>query len=202
MRLIVGLGNPGSQYENTRHNVGFRVIDAFAAKHRIEIATHEKDAMTGRGRVAGQSVMVAKPLTYMNLSGKAVSLLVNAYLDATDELLVVYDDVDLPLGKLRLRERGSAGTHNGMESILGALGTGGFPRLRFGIRGASHAQSYDLARYVLEPFESDEEPLVAEGIGRSVDALLLFTRGDLRRAMNTFNRDPEAPGDETTGDAR
>jgi PTH1 family peptidyl-tRNA hydrolase len=203
MRLIVGLGNPGARYERTRHNVGFRVVDAFAAKHRIELATHEKDALTGRGRVAGQSVMIAKPLTFMNLSGKAVALLVRAYLDSTDDLLVVYDDIDLPIGKLRIRERGSAGTHNGMESILGSLETGSFARLRFGIRGTTYSQANDLARYVLDDFDSDEEPLVADGITRAADALLLFARGDLRRAMNTFNRDPEpARDDQTSPDPR
>ncbi|HEU5162334.1 MAG TPA: aminoacyl-tRNA hydrolase [Thermoanaerobaculia bacterium] len=198
MRLVVGLGNPGAKYERTRHNVGFRVLDAFAAKHRVAIATHEKDALTGKGRVAGQSVMLAKPLTFMNLSGKAVALLVRAYLESPADMLVVYDDIDLPLGKLRLRERGSAGTHNGMESILGSLETGGFPRLRFGIRGAGYSQSNDLARYVLDDFDPDEEPLVEEAIARASDALLLFVRGDLRRAMNTFNRDPETPRDDAT----
>lgn len=198
MRLVVGLGNPGATYERTRHNVGFRVLDAFAAKHRIGISTHEKDALTGKGRVAGQSVMLAKPLTFMNLSGKAVSLLVRAYLDSPEDMLVVYDDIDLPLGKLRLRERGSAGTHNGMESILGSLETGSFPRLRFGIRGTGYSQSNDLARYVLDDFDPDEEPVVEEAIARASDALLLFVRGDLKRAMNTFNRDPESSRDDAT----
>jgi PTH1 family peptidyl-tRNA hydrolase len=200
MRLIVGLGNPGAKYERTRHNAGFRVLDAFASRHRIAIATHEKDALTGKGRVAGQAVMLAKPLTFMNLSGKAVSLLVRAYVDSPADMLVVYDDIDLPLGKLRLRERGSAGTHNGMDSILGSLETGAFPRLRFGIRGVSHSQSNDLAQYVLDDFDPEEEPLVGEAVARASDALLLFARGDLRRAMNTFNRDPN--DDETSDDAR
>lgn len=196
MRLIVGLGNPGTKYERTRHNVGFRVVDAFAAKHRIEVATHEKDALTGRGRVAGQSVMLAKPLTFMNLSGKAVALLMRAYLESPGELLVVYDDIDLPLAKLRVRERGSAGTHHGMESIIGSLETGSFARLRFGIRGTTWSQSDDLARYVLDAFAPEEEPAVAEGVGRACDALLLFARGDLKRAMNTFNRDPDPKADD------
>lgn len=205
MRLIVGLGNPGARYEKTRHNVGYRVVDAFAAKYRLEVATHEKDALTGKGRVAGQAVMLAKPLTFMNLSGKAVSLLVRAYVDSPEDLLVVYDDIDLPLGKLRLRERGSEGTHNGMESILSTLETGAFPRLRFGIRGTEYSQSVDLARYVLDDFDPEEELLVGNAVARATDALLLFARGDLRRAMNTFNRDPEPEAkrdDETSSDAR
>jgi PTH1 family peptidyl-tRNA hydrolase len=194
MKLIVGLGNPGSEYAGTRHNAGWMVLDAFAKKFRIEITKHEKSAMTGSGRVAGGAVMVAKPLTYMNLSGDAVKLLVNAYLDspaaAADDLLVVYDDIDLPAGKLRIRQNGSAGTHNGMRSIVASLATERFPRLRFGVRGASYGENR-LRDYVLDGFDAEELPLVERAVNRSVDALLLFVRGDLRRAMNDFNRDPE-----------
>ena len=190
MKLIVGLGNPGADYEKTRHNVGWMVVEAFARKFRIDIAKHEKSALTGTGRVAGGAVMVAKPLTYMNLSGDAVRLLVNAYLESTDDLIVVYDDIDLPLGKLRIRPSGSAGTHNGMRSIVQILATERFPRLRIGI-GASDGGR--LRDYVLDAFASDEQPIVDRAIERSVDALLLFARGDLRRAMNEFNRDEEPP---------
>ena len=115
MKLIVGLGNPGTEYEATRHNVGWMVVDAFAKKFRIALDRHEKNAMTGEGRVAGGSVKLARPLTYMNLSGDAVKLLVGAYLEATEDLIVVYDDIDLPTGKLRIRSEGSAGTNNGMR---------------------------------------------------------------------------------------
>src|SRR6185503_2619051 len=138
MKLIVGLGNPGAEYERSRHNIGWMVVEAFARKFRIEIATHEKNAMTGTGRVGGGSVMVAKPLTFMNLSGDAVRLLVNAYLESAEELMVVYDDIDLPLGKLRIRPSGSAGTHNGMRSVVASLATERFPRLRCGVRGERH----------------------------------------------------------------
>jgi PTH1 family peptidyl-tRNA hydrolase len=192
MKLIVGLGNPGGEYEDTRHNVGWLVIDAFAKKFRINVTKHEKNALTGTGRVAGGSVLLAKPLTYMNLSGDAVRLLVNAYADAADEMLVVYDDIDLPLGKLRIRPNGSSGTHNGMRSIVSSLATERFPRLRFGVRGANFPEAR-LRDYVLEPFHADEMPRVQRSIERSVDALVLFARGDLRRAMNEFNRDPEEP---------
>lgn len=189
MKLIVGLGNPGAEYERTRHNVGWMVVDAFAKKFRIDITKHEKSSMTGTGRVAGGSVMVAKPLTYMNLSGDAVRGLVNAYLESTDELMIVYDDIDLPLGRLRIRPNGSAGTHNGMRSIVESLASERFPRLRFGVRGASYSER--LRDYVLDEFAPDEQELVTRSIERSVDALVLFARGDLRRAMNEFNRDPE-----------
>jgi len=190
MKLIVGLGNPGSEYEGTRHNAGWMVADAFARKFRIPIAKHEKSAMTGTGRVAGGNVLVAKPLTFMNLSGDAVRLLVNAYADSTDDLLVVYDDIDLPLGKLRIRPSGSSGTHNGMRSIVSSLATERFPRLRFGVRGADFPEAR-LRDYVLDPFGAGEMPLVERGIERALDALVLFARGDLRRAMNEFNRDPD-----------
>lgn len=189
MKLIVGLGNPGAQYERTRHNVGWMAVEAFARKFRIDITRHEKNAMTGSGRAAGGSVMVAKPLTYMNLSGDAVRLLVNAYLDSADDLIVVYDDIDLPLGRLRIRPSGSAGTHNGMRSIVQELGHERFPRLRIGIGQASGGALRD---YVLDEFAADEQPVVDRAIERAVDALLLFVRGDLKRAMNNFNRDEDA----------
>jgi peptidyl-tRNA hydrolase, PTH1 family len=186
MKLIVGLGNPGSEYERTRHNVGWRVVEAFARKFRIEIAKHEKNALTGTGRVAGGSVMIAKPLTYMNLSGDAVRLLVNAYLESPQDMIVVYDDIDLPLGRLRIRPNGSAGTHNGMRSIISELSTENFPRLRIGIGASEQGRLRD---FVLDEFSAEEEPIVARAVERCVDALVLFARGDLKRAMNQFNRD-------------
>jgi PTH1 family peptidyl-tRNA hydrolase len=169
------------------------VLDAFAKKFRIDIGRHEKSAMTGTGRVAGGSVMVAKPLTYMNLSGDAVRLLVNAYLESTSELMVVYDDIDLPLGKLRIRPNGSAGTHNGMRSIIGELQSENFPRLRVGIGAAGEGKLRD---YVLDEFSVDEQPVIDQAIARAVDALVLFCRGDLKRAMNEFNKDPVLPSPE------
>ncbi len=188
MKLIVGLGNPGAEYERSRHNVGWMIADAFAKKFRIDITKHEKSAMTGEGRVAGDSVKVAKPLTFMNLSGDAVRLLVNAYLDSTDDLMIVYDDIDLPLARLRIKPSGSAGTHNGMRSIVDALASERFPRLRFGVQGVEYGVGR-LRDYVLDDFTVEEAPLVNRGIERAVDALVLFARGDLKRAMNEFNRD-------------
>lgn len=190
MKLIVGLGNPGDGYARTRHNAGWMVVDAFARKFRIDITKHEKSSMTGEGRVGGGSVKVAKPLTYMNLSGDAVKLLVNAYLESTDDLMVVFDEIDLPLGKLRIKPNGSAGTHNGMRSIVESLGTDRFARLRVGVRGESHTE-YRLRDYVLDEFEAVEMPVVEQTIERAVDALVLFARGDLKRAMNEFNRDAQ-----------
>lgn len=188
MKLIVGLGNPGPAYERTRHNIGWQAVDAFCTKFRIALDTHEKNAMTGRGRVAGGSVMVAKPLTYMNLSGDAVKLLINAYLESPADMIVVYDDVDIPVGRLRIRPNGSSGTHNGMRSIVEVLGTENFPRLRIGVKGARYGEN-PLRDYVLDEFDSDEQEAVAESLKRAVDALTLFVRDDLKRAMNQFNRE-------------
>jgi PTH1 family peptidyl-tRNA hydrolase len=188
MKLIVGLGNPGAEYERSRHNVGWMIADAFAKKFRIDVKRHEKDAMTGEGRVVGGSVKVAKPLTFMNNSGDVVRLLVNAYLESTDDLIIVYDDIDLPLARLRIKPSGSSGTHNGMRSIVAELASERFPRLRFGVRGAEYPDGR-LRDYVLDDFIAEEVPLVERGIERAVDALVLFARGDLKRAMNEFNRD-------------
>jgi len=173
------------------------VADAFGAKFRIKIDKHEKEAMIGSGRVAGGAVVVARPLTYMNRSGEAVKLLTDAYVDSLEDLIVVYDEIDLPLGKLRIRGRGSAGTHNGMRSVVASLASESFPRLRFGVRGANYAETGRLRDYVLDDFEDSELALVDPGIERAVDALVLFARGELRRAMNEFNRDSESDSPET-----
>ena len=190
MKLIVGLGNPGSRYERTRHNVGFMVVDAFAKKFRIEIDRHERDAYVGKGQIAGRTVMLAKPQTFMNLSGNAVLKLVNAHIESLDDLVVVYDDIDLPVGRLRIRQGGSAGTHNGMKSIVASLASEKFPRIRFGVKGEDYAQARDLADYVLDDFALDDEPRVESAVARAVDALAVIARGDLARAMNQFNKDP------------
>jgi PTH1 family peptidyl-tRNA hydrolase len=186
MKVVVGLGNPGPEYARTRHNIGWRVIDAFAAKFRIKLDTHEKDAMTGRGRVAGAAVLAAKPLTFMNNSGEAVRLLSNAYAESLSEVMIVYDDIDLPVGKLRIKPSGSAGTHNGMRSIIAELGSEAFPRLRIGIHGQRDDER--LRDYVLDEFTPEEEAIVTKAVDRAVDALVLFCRDDLKRAMNEFNR--------------
>jgi len=200
VKLIVGLGNPGPEYVRSRHNVGWMIADAFAEKFRIDIGKHEKEALTGLGRVAGGAVMVAKPLTFMNRSGDAVKLLTDAYVDVLHDLIIVSDDVDLPLGKLRIRERGSSGTHNGMRSVVASLASESFPRLRCGVRGANYAEVGRLRDYVLDNFEKSELPIINRSLERAVDALVLFARGDLKRAMNEFNRDSESESEnpETT----
>lgn len=198
MKLIVGLGNPGTGYERTRHNAGFMIVDALAEKFRIPFDTHEKDALTGRGRIASRPVILAKPLNYMNRSGEAVSKLVTKYLQMgprLDDLVVVYDDVDLDLGAIRIRERGSPGTHNGMRSLRDSLETDHFPRLRFGVRGDTYSREEHLADYVLEDFDDSESEIVNETIERALDAIVLISRGELRRAMTQFNRLPVSETD-------
>ncbi len=179
MKLIIGLGNPGREYARSRHNFGWMVADAFAAKFRIDISRHEKEALTGSG-------------------GEAVKMLADAYLESLHDLIIAVDDVDLPLGSLRIRERGSPGTHNGMRSVADSLASERFPRLRFGVRGASYAENRRLRDYVLDEFEEEELPVVSRGIERAVDALVLFARGELRRAMNEFNRETEPDTSETS----
>lgn len=190
MKMLVGLGNPGSKYERTRHNVGFMVIDELARRHGIDVSRSEKDALTGRGLVDGHSVMLVKPQTFMNLSGRAVSRLFHYYMEDLDDLLVVYDEIDLDLGRLRIRTNGSPGTHNGMKSIVRDLATSDFPRLRFGVRGETYSKTRDLAGYVLERFSEEEFPYVRDAIDRAAGALALVARGDIKGAMNEFNREP------------
>ena len=189
MKLIVGLGNPGAEYETSRHNVGFRVIDRMASRFRCADQVHEKQALTRSCRVGGGSVLLVKPMTYMNLSGEAVEGLAKKYLDQDlSEMIIVYDDVDLPTGTVRIRPSGSPGTHNGMRSVSECLGTDGFPRLRIGVKGEGYSESSDLASYVLDDFTESETGPIEEAIDRACDALLMFARGDLSRAMNQFNR--------------
>ncbi|HMQ30542.1 MAG TPA: aminoacyl-tRNA hydrolase [Chloroflexaceae bacterium] len=186
MWLIVGLGNPGAQYARTRHNIGFDALDALAGRHGLEFRAKRANSLIAEGGIAGQRVALVKPQTYMNLSGQAVSALHSWYkIDPARELLVVYDDLDLPFGKLRFRERGSAGTHNGMRSIVGQLGGGEFPRLRVGI--GQPPGRMDAAAYVLNRFTKEEEaerPFLIAGIA---DALELLLREGLVAAMNRYN---------------
>lgn len=185
-RLLVGLGNPGAAYEETRHNVGYLVADALEVQAR---ATFKHDgraeALIAQGRLRGRPVIVAKPLTYMNLSGKTVKHLVRRFGLSPSDLLVIVDDINLPLGKIRLRERGGDGGHNGMEDIIERLGTDAFPRLRIGI-----GNDFDRGRqadYVLSPFSEDERPVVDEVVRRARNAAVSYVTDGLVTAMNRFN---------------
>ena len=184
-RLIVGLGNPGAEYEKTRHNVGFEVVDAVADKARITLEHDKGDVLLGWGRVRRYPLGVAKPLTYMNRSGTAVRTLLGRHGLEPQEILVVVDDINLPVGKLRLRQGGSAGGHNGLQDITDRLGRDDFPRLRFGV-GSDFSRGKQ-ADYVLSPFSPDERPIVEEALVRARDAAITFVTDGIVTAMNRFN---------------
>ena len=184
MKLVVGLGNPGRKYAGTRHNVGFEIVDALVARHGLEWEGAPAEALMAKWRAAG--ALVAKPLTFMNLSGHAVGDLLRYFKIDVADLLVVVDEVQLELGRLRTRARGSAGGHNGLKSLIEQLGTDEFARLRFGV-GRGDARR-DLADHVLATFDQDEQPVVSEAIGRAADAAELFVSEGLGPMMNQFNR--------------
>ena len=169
MFIIAGLGNPGKRYENTRHNVGFDAIDELVDRYRIPGSGVSHKAMVGKGIMEGQKVLLAKPLTYMNLSGEAIRGLVDYYkIDPETELLVIYDDISLEPGNIRIRKKGSAGGHNGIKSIIAQLGTQNFQRIRIGV--GEKPKNWDLADYVLGTFGKEDRPLVEEAIGNAAEA--------------------------------
>ena len=187
MYLIAGLGNPGRKYERTKHNVGFDVIDYVTDRHRIPFSGIQFQAECGKGIIAGQKVMLAEPLTYMNLSGEAVAALVNYYkLDPEEELIVVYDDISLAPGQIRIRKKGSAGGHNGIKNIIANLGTDKFQRIKIGV--GEKPKEWDLADYVLSPFSREERAAVDEAIGHAAKALELMLNDETDAAMNEYNR--------------
>lgn len=191
MWLIVGLGNPGEEYARTRHNLGWGAVSAVAKRHRIEWSGKRANARLAEGSIAGQRVALARPQTYMNLSGQAVVGLCQWYkVDPARELLVIYDDTDLPFATLRLRERGSAGTHNGMRSVIGQLGSQVFPRLRVGI--GQKPPGWELASYVLGRWTRDEEQELPALYERIADAVDVIVREGFTTAMNRYNA-PEKP---------
>ncbi|MBO9309610.1 MAG: aminoacyl-tRNA hydrolase [Chloroflexi bacterium] len=183
--LIVGLGNPGREYERTRHNIGFQIVERLAAKHALSFAKKQAKALLAEGIIAQRRVLLAKPQTYMNLSGEAVRLLVAFYNLPLTNVLIVLDDLDIPLGTLRLRPSGSAGGQRGLKSILEQLGTQQVARLRFGIgRPPEHM---DAATYVLQPFTAEEQLLVAETADRAVRAVETWLEFGIELAMARYN---------------
>jgi peptidyl-tRNA hydrolase, PTH1 family len=189
MKLIVGLGNPGREYRETRHNIGFMVVDEIARRQDLTFSmapSQVPDAFVAK-KFGLNTFLLAKPLTFMNRSGDAVSALARYYGIAPADLLVVYDDIDLPFTRLRARARGSAGTHNGMRSVVERLGTTEFSRLRLGVgRGDSRR---DLADHVLAKFEPDEQSELDTFVTRAADAAEMFAATDIITVMNTFNSD-------------
>jgi len=187
MKLIVGLGNPGREYRETRHNVGFMVVEEIARRHNLVLAmapSQIPDAMIAK-RFGVDAVLVAKPLTFMNNSGEAVAALARYYDVPIGDLLIVIDEVALPFGRLRARARGSAGGHNGLKSVIARLGTTEFARLRLGV-GRGDARR-DLADHVLSKFEADEQSALGEFIARAADAAEMFAAEGIEKVMNTYN---------------
>ncbi len=187
MYIIVGLGNPAKEYENTRHNVGFAVIDVIADKYNISVTERKNRAFCGKGMIAGQKVLLAKPQTYMNLSGESVRGLLDYFkIDEENELIVIYDDVSLDVGQLRIRKKGSAGGHNGVKNIILHLGTDVFQRIKVGV--GEKPKEYDLADYVLGHFSKAEQEVMQEGYERVIEAVELILQGEIDMAMNRFNK--------------
>ena len=186
MYLIVGLGNPGKQYENTRHNVGFDAVDLLVDEYRVPSSGKQHKAMYGKGVIAGQKVILAKPLTYMNLSGESVRALVDYYkIDPEEELIVIYDDISLEPGKIRIRKKGSAGGHNGIKNIIAHLGTQEFPRIKVGV-GAKPPRM-DLADYVLGRFSAEDRRVMEEAFKTAAKAAQVMITDGAEAAMNQFN---------------
>lgn len=187
MFLIVGLGNPTKQYEKTRHNIGFDVMDALAYKYNISISENKHKALCGKGVIEGMKVVLAKPQTYMNLSGESVAELVNYYkLDPESELIVVFDDISLEPGNIRIRKKGSAGGHNGIKNIIANLGSSVFPRIKVGV--GEKPKGYDLADYVLGKFSKEDSVLMEEGYDLACEASALIMQGAIDQAMNEYNQ--------------
>ncbi len=194
MKLIVGLGNPGIEYQFTPHNLGFLAIDRIANNLGVEVRNRQCRALTARAVIAGQPVILAKPETFMNLSGLSVRELVAEYqVDVKSDLIVIYDELDLPLGSIRIRQRGSSAGHNGMESILSALGTDEFLRIRLGI--APDRNVTDGVKFVLTPFRKAQLKVVDEVLDIAAEAVEVILKEGPAAAMNRFNRKNE-PGDE------
>ena len=186
MFIIVGLGNPTRQYEGTKHNVGFDTIDYLIDEYQIPSSGAGHKALFGKGMIAGQKVIVAKPMTYMNLSGESVRELVNYYkVDPESELIVVYDDISLAPGQIRIRKKGSAGGHNGIKNIIAQLGTQNFQRIKVGV--GEKPKGWDLADYVLGHFSKEDRGLVDDALKRVAGAVELMVQGEVDQAMNQFN---------------
>ncbi|MDO4623497.1 MAG: aminoacyl-tRNA hydrolase [Eubacteriales bacterium] len=190
MYLIVGLGNPGAKYDRTKHNMGFDTITELVDRHNIPNGGTDMKGMYGKGYIGGQKVILLKPLTYMNLSGECVQAYLNYYkIDPETELIVIYDDIDLEPGQLRVRKKGRAGGHNGMKNIIQHIGTDAFARIRVGI--GAKPEKWDLADYVLAPFGKEERVLADQGISSAADAVEMILAGEIDGAMNRFNKKKE-----------
>lgn len=185
--IIVGLGNPGNNYEQTRHNIGFVAIDELCFRHGIRLNKLKHKATFGEGEISGKRVLLVKPQTFMNLSGEAVRDIMAFHKILLQNLIVVYDDVDLPVGRIRVKEKGSAGTHNGMRSIISQLTLQDFPRVRIGI-GRPENPKHELVDFVLGKFPKDEHPIMLEAVKRAADAIEEILKNDATSAIKLYNK--------------
>ncbi|MGX4601530.1 aminoacyl-tRNA hydrolase [Faecalimicrobium sp. JNUCC 81] len=185
MYVIVGLGNPGKQYDKTRHNVGFDVIDMLAKEYSISVTKIKHKALIGEGRVGAEKVLLVKPQTYMNLSGETLIDIYKYYKVDLSNIIVIYDDIDLDVGKIRIRKKGSGGTHNGMRSITKCLGSTDFPRVRVGVSKPMPGQ--DLADFVLSRFRKEEAIDLATGLEKACNAVDCIIRENIDLSMNKYN---------------
>lgn len=186
MKLIVGLGNPGMQYAATRHNIGFEVLDSIAETYNISVIKNKYKALIGDGIIAGEKVILMKPQTYMNLSGEAVKACMDFHKISSEDLIVIYDDISLEIGQLRIRKSGSAGGHNGIKNIIAQIGTEEFPRIRFGV--GEKPAGWDLANYVLGRFPEEEMKIVGPRIMDAVKATETMLKSGIDKAMNNYNK--------------
>lgn len=187
MFVIVGLGNPEKRYDNTRHNIGFAVMDAIADKYNISITDKKHKALCGNGVIEGNKVLLVKPQTYMNLSGESVAEVMNYYkLDPETEMIVIYDDISLAPGNIRIRKKGSAGGHNGIKNIIAMTGTDKFLRIKVGV--GEKPKGWDLADYVLGHFDDEDKEFMDEAIENAMAAVVLMMNDEVDKAMNEYNR--------------
>ena len=187
MYVIVGLGNPSKEYDNTRHNIGFAAIDSLSDKYGISVNEVKHNALLGKGVIDGTKVILVKPLTYMNLSGEAVRAVVDYYkIDEEAELIVIYDDISLDVGQLRIRKKGSAGGHNGIKNIIQHLGHDTFQRIKIGV--GEKPKGYDLADYVLGHFSKEEQDVMKDALEKLDGAVKLMLMDDVDEAMNRYNK--------------
>ena len=190
MYIIAGLGNPTKTYEGTRHNVGFRVIDKIAQDYHISVDTKKHKALCGKGVIEGQKVILAKPQTFMNLSGESIRAMADYYQVDPQDLLIIFDDVSLDVGQLRIRKKGSAGGHNGIKSIIAHLGTNEFPRIKVGV--GEKPKGWDLADYVLGKFSGEDAGRIDEAAADASSAVKIILTQDIDAAMNQFNAKKKA----------
>lgn len=185
MYLIAGLGNPSKNYEGTRHNIGFTMIDAIGEKFGIDVTTKKHKALVGRGIIDGMRVILAKPQTYMNLSGESIREIADFYKIEPENIIIIYDDISLDVGRLRIRKKGSAGGHNGIKNIIAHLGTQEFPRIKVGI--GNKPEGWDLADYVLSKYSKAEQEAMKEASDDVIGAVRLMIMDDIDAAMNRYN---------------